>query len=323
VREEPQPTPEVRSHDPRRRRAANASLICGIAIFVAKLAAWALTGSNAVLSDALESVVNVVASLFALFAIRIAEKPADRDHPFGHGKIELLSAAFEGGLVTFAALTIIYTAVHAILAPPPLRSLDVGLALTGAAALANLALGVYLLRVGRAVESPTLIADGHHVMSDVWTTLGAIVGLVIVRFTGITLVDPIVALLLGALLARTGMKLVVESANALMDREDPQLLERLVDAFRGADIDGVYGVHRLRAIRSGHAVYVEAHVYVPATWSISHGHEVIHALERIIRDKSGLDAQVALHLDPVEGAMTSTLATLTLEDAVRVPERLI
>jgi cation diffusion facilitator family transporter len=313
---------EQRSHDPRRRTAALVSLLAGTAIFTTKLIAWMSTGSSAILSDALESVVNVIAAGFALFAVRFAEQPADRDHPYGHGKIELLSAAFEGGLVFFAAVTIGYTAVRAFFVPPELHALDFGLALTSAAAVANLALGVFLLRIGRATESPTLVADGHHVLSDVWTTGGAIIGVVLVRFTHVAWIDPAVALVLAGMLARTGARLVLESADGLLDREDPALILRIVEAFRTADVPGIGTVHRLRAIRSGHVVHVDAHVFVPISWTVVHAHDAVARLEAIVQKASGLAGlEIALHFDPVADDAVGTLATLTVEEATGIPRK--
>lgn len=299
----------------RRRFAAQVSLVAGILIFGGKLAGFQLTGSTAVLSDALEAVVNVVAAVFALFAIKFAAQPADRDHPYGHGKMELLSAAFEGGLVAFAAVLTAWAALHALLGKAELKELDVGMAVTGAAAVANLLLGSYLLRVGKREGSPTLIADGHHVLSDVWTSGGAIVALVAVRFTGIWWLDPVAALLLAVLLARTGVRLVQEAAHGLLDREDPVLLQKLVDAFNATRVPGVGGLHRLRAIRSGEHVHVDAHVYVPSGWSVNQAHEVVVRLEREVAERCDFAVEIAFHLDPAD-SHDEQPTSLTVEEAV-------
>jgi cation diffusion facilitator family transporter len=301
----------------RRVRAAITSLVVGFAIFLAKTIAYWRTGSSAILSDALESIVNVVAAAFGVYAVRFAAMPADHDHPYGHGKMEYLSAAFEGGLVGFAALTIVYSAVRALLEPPHLRSLDQGMILAAVAAVANLLLGLWLLRTGKAAESPTLVADGHHVLSDVWTTAGAIVGVAIVRLTGIAWIDPLVAILLALLLLRTSFKLVLSSANGLMDREDPELLQRLVDAFNASEVEGIGGVHHLRAIRSGDVVHVDAHVYVPHHWTVARAHAAAHELEESVKDKSGLNGEIALHFDTAGDDWVRT--AVTLEQATRGP----
>ena len=315
-----------------RMRAAITSLVAGIFIFAVKLAAWGLTGSSAILSDALESVVNVVAAVFAVFAVHYAAKPADRDHPYGHGKIEFLSAAFEGGLIVFAAITIGYAAIRALIYGVSLRQLDLGIGLTVVAAVGNTALGWWLLRAGKRSGSPALTADAHHILSDVWTTVGAVVGLIIVRLTHLSWLDPVVALLLCVLLARTGLLLVLEAAQGLLDQEEPQLLQRLVDAFNASHEPGVTGVHHLRAIRSGNVVHVDAHVFVPHQWTIGDAHSAAERLEREVRRKSGINGEIALHLDPcinercaqcgaAENAGDAERAPITVEEAVGGPRR--
>jgi len=282
----------------RSRNVALVSLVGGFVIFCAKMAAWFLTGSSAVLSDALESTVNVVAATFAVFALRFASRPADRDHPYGHGKIEFLSAAFEGGLISFAAVMIVYAAAEQLIRGPELRRLDLGLVVTAAAGGANLLLGSFVLREGRKLGSPTLVADGKHILSDVWTTGGVLAGLALVRFTGMVWLDPAAALVVGALLARTGVRLVRESVAALLDAEDPRLLERLVRAFNESRVDGLGGVHRLRAIRSGGVVHVDAHIFVPEHWTVLQAHEAVTRLEDAVKARSGMAGELALHLDP-------------------------
>jgi cation diffusion facilitator family transporter len=282
----------------RTRNVALISLVGGFVIFSAKMAAWFLTGSSAVLSDALESTVNVVAATFAVFAVRFAAQPADRDHPYGHGKIEFLSAAFEGGLISFAAVMIVYAAAEQLVRGPELRRLDLGLFVTAAAGGANLLLGSFVLRHGRKLGSPTLVADGKHILSDVWTTAGVLTGLLLVRLTGVVWLDPIAALAVGLLLARTGVRLVRESVAALLDAEDPELLERLVRAFNESPIDGLGGVHRLRAIRSGGVVHVDAHIFVPEHWTVAQAHDAVTRLEAEVKERCGLAGELALHLDP-------------------------
>ena len=277
--------------------AATVSLLAGTAIFAAKMVAWHLTGSSAVLSDALESVVNVVAAVFALTAIRVAARPADQDHPYGHGKMEHLSAAFEGGLITLAAGLIMHQAALALWRGVELRALDVGLAVTAGTGVANLLLGLFLLRAGRRLASPTLVADGQHVLSDVWTTAGVLAGLGLVRLTGLPWLDPLAALLVGGLLARTGVRLVREAADGLLDREDPALVERIVRTFEGACPSGMFELHDLRTLRHGAALHIDAHVYVPAHWTVRQAHEALEELQRRAAG-AGLPAEFALHLDP-------------------------
>lgn len=298
----PLATPEI---ERLRRLAGYVSLLGGTTVFAIKLLAWQVSGSTAALSDALESIVNIVAACFAIFAIRFASIPADRDHPYGHGKIELLAAAFEGGLISFAAVMIFFTAGMSLWEGPNLRELDLGLAAMVVAGLINLALGAWVLRAGRRTSSPTLIADGHHVLADVWTTLGVLIGLGLVRVTGFPWLDPLAALAVGVLLARTGVRLVREAAHGLMDREDPALLSRLVEAFNDHPVEGLTHLHRLRAIRSGDLVHADAHVFVPAHWSAERAHEAMGELERRISEGAGFQGELALHLDPCHPGVCS------------------
>jgi cation diffusion facilitator family transporter len=300
--------------------AALTSVVAGTAILVAKVVAWQLTGSSAVLSDALESVVNVVAAGFALNAVHVASQPADQEHPYGHGKMELLSAAFEGGLITFAAALIFYEGIQALRGPVEVRSLDVGLGVSVAAALANLALGGFLLRQGKQVQSPTLIADGKHVLSDVWTTVGVIIGLGLVKLTGLTWLDPVTAIAVGLLLARTGVHLVREAAEGLLDHDDPVLLQQIVDAFNAHAVAGLGGVHRLRVLRHGHQIHVDGHVHVPQDWTVKQAHDAVETLERQMQEQLGAAIELAFHLDPWPADKALPPGPLTLELATRLVE---
>ncbi|MEW5853846.1 MAG: cation diffusion facilitator family transporter [Myxococcota bacterium] len=274
------------------------SLVMGTLILAAKLVAWRLTGSAALLADALESIVNVVAAGFAVVALHVSAIPADSNHPYGHGKIELLSAAFEGGLVLAAALAIVVSAVRAMVLPPPLRELDVGMAVSAGAAVANLLLGIWLIRQGRHLGSAALVADGHHVMSDVWTTVGALAGLGLVLASGMRWVDGLVALLVGLWLTATGGRLVKEALDGLMDREDPELVKRIQAAFDAVRMPDIHGLHDVKAIRSGTHLHVDAHVYVPASWSVARAHEATQQLVAALKREAGLNGEVVLHLDP-------------------------
>lgn len=277
---------------------ATVSLVVGLALFGVKLAAWQWTGSAAVLSDALESIVNVLAAGFALFSVRVAAEPPDREHPYGHGKIEQLSGAFEGGLVLFAAVAIIVSAVRGLVLGVELQSLDLGLALTAAAGAVNLVLGAWLLRRGKALGSPALVADGHHVLSDVWTTVGVLVGLGLVRLTGLTWLDPFAALLVGLLLARTGLRILRESGDALMDATDPELVRTVLSAWRSARVPGIIDLHKVRAIQGGAELHIDAHAHVPEFWRVDQAHAASQAFEAALFAALGEEGDLALHLDP-------------------------
>jgi cation diffusion facilitator family transporter len=281
-----------------RLRAGVVSLAAGTAILGVKFLAYLATGSTAVLSDALESIVNVVAAAFALGSLVFASRPADPSHPYGHGKVEFLSGGFEGGLIAFAALLIVQQALEALWAGHELHRLDQGAVLVATAGGANAVLGFYLVRLGRRVRSPALEADGLHVLTDFWTSAGVVLALVLVRVTGWQFLDPLVALALGGQLAVVGARLVRRSVGGLLDESDPDLLADLARAINAARPTGVIAVHRLRAIRSGGVVNIDAHIVVPRFWSVAEGHEAARQFEEAVIHRVEHDAGFVFHVDP-------------------------
>jgi len=281
-----------------RLSAGIASLVVGTLLLGAKYLAYELTGSTAVLSDALESIVNVVAALFAIGGLVFADRPADRSHPYGHGKIEFFSAAFEGGLIAFAAVMIIYEAALSALRVVEVRQLDVGLAITAGAGFINLALGWFLVRIGRRHQSLTLVADGQHVISDFWTSVGVVVGRLLVRLTDIVWFDPIVAAVVGINLAFTGFRLVRHAAGGLLDEEDTDLMHKLIDAMNVHMIPGVIRVHNMRAIRFGRFSHIDAHLVVPEFWPVKQAHDAADAFEREVIEAGAMEGEIIFHMDP-------------------------
>jgi cation diffusion facilitator family transporter len=291
-------TPEVPEGLGVRLRAGVVSVTIGVLLLGVKFTGYYLTGSAAVLSDALESIVNVVAAAFAVGSLRFAGQPADRGHPYGHGKVEYFSAAFEGGLIAFAAATIVWYAARDLVRGPAVGAIEVGVLITAATGIANAALGAYLLRTGRRTHSATLVADGHHVLSDFWTSAGVVVGLVLVRVTGLSWFDPLVALLVGLNLAWTGFGIVRGAAGALLDAEDPALLGGVVAAMESSRVPGIIRVHRMRAIRSGRSTHVDAHLIVPEYWTVEQAHEASVGFEERIVATGALHGDIAFHVDP-------------------------
>jgi cation diffusion facilitator family transporter len=281
-----------------RLRAVVISLAVSVVLLAAKYQAYLLTGSTAILSDALESIVNVVAAVFGLGGILFAGRPADRNHPYGHGKIEFFSAAFEGGLIAFAAVLIVYEVILSLFRRPELRALDVGVSIVLGAGVVNLLLGWYLIRAGRKYSSLTLIADGRHVLSDFYTSAGIVIGLLLVRFTGLAWLDPLVAAVVALNLLWTGFRLVRQAAGGLLDEEDTALLDRLLGVLQPLLGGGVIRVHHLRAIRAGRFHHVDAHLVVPEFWSVERAHELAEDLgERVIKEL-GEEGEMTLHTDP-------------------------
>ena len=315
-----------------RLRAGLISLTIALLMLAAKYQAYRMTGSTAVLSDALESIVNVVAAVFALGGLVFAGRPADRNHPYGHGKIEFFSAAFEGGLIAFASVVIVYEAVLILLAGAAVRQISAGVVIVLVTGLVNLVLGWYLVRTGRRYNSLTLVADGKHVIADFWTSAGVVVGLLLVQLTGLAWLDPLVALLVALSLMWTGFRLVRHAAGGLLDEEDPALLSRVLAALQQYVGHGVIRVHHLRAIRSGRFHHVEAHLVVPEFWSVDRAHGVSEDVAaRVIHDL-GVEGEMVFHTDPCHRIYCATCdleacpirrepflaaTPLTLEEAVQ------
>lgn len=279
-------------------RLAALSLAVAVILLAVKSYAWLLTGSQAIFSDAAESIVNVVAAAFALRVLSWAGQPADREHPFGHGKIEFFSAAFEGGLVVAAALAILWQATDALIDGSKPQQLDIGLMLTFGAGLANGALGWLLVRHGRKHQSAAIEADGHHVLSDFVTSLGVVIGLLTVYVTGVWWLDPAIAALMGLWLLRTGWRLVRTSVGALLDEEDPGFVQRLVTMLQPHVRDGFIRIHQLRAIRAGRFHHVSAHLVVPEFWPVSRAHAAADQLAaKVLAEFEG---DIDFHTDPCE-----------------------
>ncbi len=285
-----------------RLRAGAISLVLSVVLLAAKYQAYLYTGSTAILSDALESIVNVVAAVFALGGLIFAGRPADRNHPYGHGKIEFFSAAFEGGLIAFAAVLIIYEVVQGLIRGAELRWLESGVVIVLGAGLVNLALGWFLVRTGRKHASLTLVADGQHVLSDFYTSAGIVVGLLLVRVTRVFWLDPLVAAVVALNLMWTGVRLVRHAAGGLLDEEDTPLLNRLLEELRGHVGQGVIRVHHLRAIRSGRFHHVDAHLVVPEFWSVDQAHELAEDLARQVIKEVGVEGELVFHTDPCHRA---------------------
>ncbi len=294
----PATQPEIRLS----RRAAATSLVIGVALLITKFWAYRLTRSQAVFSDALESIVNVVAALLAIVVVIIANRPADKDHPYGHGKVEFFSAAFEGGLIAFAAILIVVEAVQAFLDDRVLHELGTGVALVLGAGFINLLLGLFMLRTGRKVHSPALTASGKHVISDFWTSVGVTIGLLLVHFTGYVWLDPLMAAIVGLLLAQTGVGLVRRSVGGLLDEEDREILSSLASSIERERNAGIIQVHYARIIRSGRRHHIDAHVVVPEFWDVAEAHLETEQFEVRLMQSYPYSGELHLHVDPCRRA---------------------
>jgi cation diffusion facilitator family transporter len=283
-----------------RLRATFISILAGSGILILKFMAYRMTGSAALKSDAYEGVVNVVAAAFALGAVVFAEQPVDKDHPYGHGKIEHFSAAFEGGLISLAAILIVYEGVLSWISYEPLQSLDLGLAITLVSGLLNGALGWHLISRGRALKSAALDADGQHVLSDFYTTLGLIVGVGIVWLTGLRWLDSAIAIVMGLWLLRTGFLLVKRASGALLDLEDPATLNSLVAEFNHDRPAEIITLHGLRTLRSGRHTHVDVHLVIPEYLPIKQAHHLVEDYGKRVLKRLGMEGEFHSHVDPCQ-----------------------
>lgn len=284
-------------------RYAWLSIAAAIITIGMKTAAYLITGSIGLLSDALESLVNLAGAIMAMAMLVIAARPPDEEHAYGHSKAEYFSSGVEGALITIAAITIIISAINRLMNPQPLEQPGIGLAVSLAASGVNLLVGLILIRAGKRYNSITLEADGKHLMTDVWTSIGVVIGLVLVVITGLDWLDPVIALLVAVNIIYTGVKLLKRSAYGLLDtalpNETMNKVRAVLDKFVG---DGVK-YHALRSREAAARSFVSVHILVPGSWTVQRGHEFLERIEAEVREVVP-GVTVFTHLEP-EGDPTS------------------
>lgn len=290
--------PIERDHHKIRLIAISASFVVGVALMAAKFYVYHITNSSAILSDALESIINVVASAFAFGSILLAAKPPDESHPYGHGKIEYFSAGFEGALIILAAFGIFKTGLTHLLSPRPLPRLHDGLLILFITSLINLALGMVLIRTGRRTSSFAIVADGKHILTDVYTSGGVLVGLFMVTLTGWYWLDGTIACMVGIHILGSGGKLVWHSFSRLMDRSDPVLLDEIAKLLRQHRKPIWIDVHELRAWRSGRLIHIDFHIILPRNFTLEAAHQEARELEQLIEAHFKGSVEVLIHMDP-------------------------
>ncbi|AFY74106.1 cation diffusion facilitator family transporter [Synechococcus sp. PCC 7502] len=264
-----------------------------------KLGAYLLTGSVGLLSDALESGVNLVAAIVAVWALTYAAKPPDQEHTFGHSKAEYFSSGVEGALILVAAVSIAIAAIERLFHPQPLEQFGIGLALSFVASLINGGLALILLKAGKRLRSITLRADAHHLLTDVWTSVGVILGLLLVPLTGWLVLDPIVALFVAVNIVWTGVKLIGESGSALLDAAIPHTEQQLItDILSPYDRQGIQ-FHCMRTRVAGSHRFVSFHILVPGEWTVQKGHDICEEIEQAIA-LALPETHVFTHLEPIE-----------------------
>ncbi len=288
---------------------ATGSIAVGIVVLALKYLAYHLTGSVALLSDAIESIVNVATAIAALLAIRFAAVPADANHPYGHHKAEYISAVVEGALIIVAAIVILHEAYNAYLAPRMLDAPWTGLAVNGAASVINAIWCWVLIRTGRERKSPALVADGKHLFADVVSSVGVLGGVGLAAITGYTILDPILAGVVALNVLWSGWGLLKESVGGLLDQAVPDEELTRIRAVIAANADGAIEAHDLRTRHAGRMTFVDFHLVVKGSMSVTQAHEICDRLERAIKAEV-TDALISIHVEPDDKAKHSGIVVL-------------
>lgn len=283
---------------PIQRKAALISFIVSIAVLSLKIRAYQQTHSAGILSDALETTVNVLTAIVALFVIRYAMVPADKEHPYGHGKLEYFSAAFEGGIIFFAALAIIFESGKSLFHQHHVSNISEGLIYIIVATLINFFVGIYLLKVGRDNQSETLKASAAHLLSDVKTTVGVIIGLAIYKITQMAWIDSVIGILVGLWLLYESFQIIKRNFGGLLDELDIESAKELCLKMSKHLEPAIINIHNLRIIRSGHFHHVDAHIVVPEYYDIKRVHEIINRFEKNVVKDYSFDGGFIFHTDP-------------------------
>jgi cation diffusion facilitator family transporter len=272
-------------------------LVLSVTLLFGKLAAYYLTNSIAILTDALEAIVNVVAGVLGLYSLTVSAKPRDTDHPYGHGKIEFISAAAEGLMIIVAGILIVIEAVRQFIEPHPLEKLDIGMLLIGITAIANYAMGAVCLRTGKKNNSLALIASGKHLHSDTYSTIGILAGLLLIYFTGVLWLDSAVAILFSVFILYTGFTIIRSSLAGIMDESDRALLQQLVEVLNANRSKNWVDLHNLRIIKYGSTLHVDCHLTVPWYLNVHEAHDEVEKLGEIVKNRFDHSIELFVHAD--------------------------
>jgi cation diffusion facilitator family transporter len=283
---------------PQKIRAVRVSIVSTSLLIALKIAAGAITGSIAMVTEAAHSAIDLVAAIVAYFGVRKADEPADESHPYGHAKIENLAAAIEGMLILVGAGVIIYVATLRLVDPPEVESLGIGIAVIAFSVVANVIVSQYLYRQAALTDSPALEADGAHLRTDAATSAGVLVALILVQITGVDWLDPLVALMVAVAIVAAGVRILSRTSRVLVDEAlPPEELEAIRAAIEGHGAEEVAGFHKLRARRAGSRRYIDLHVQFADGTTLSRAHELTHELQGEIRN-AVRGADVLIHLEP-------------------------
>ncbi len=280
-------------------------------LFVVKLSAWFLTHSVSILTDALESIVNILAAFIGLYSLQVSARPRDEDHPYGHGKAEYISAGIEGVMIVLAGMLIMYKAVQNYFYPSAVHELDWGILLIVGTAIVNLILGIICERTGKKNNSLALVASGKHLQSDTITTGGIVAGLVLLYFTGAAWIDSVVALLFSMIIIYTGFRILRSSAEGIMDKADERLLASVIAELEKDRRENWIDLHNLRILKYGNVLHLDCHLTVPWYLNVHEAHNEIDQLAKIIRDRFGESVEFFVHTD---GCLDFSCAICTRKD---------
>lgn len=272
-------------------------LLVGIVLFAIKVLAWFLTRSVAILTDTLESTVNVLAAAIGLYSLYLSGQPKDHNHPYGHGKVEFISAGIEGALIFLAGIFIIFEAVDGLMYPKPIQKLDIGIMLIAFSGLVNYLAGSYAVNMGKRNNSPALVASGKHLKTDTYTTIGIIVGLGIILITGLEWLDKIVAMIFALLIMSTGVRIIRKSTSGIMDETDQNLVNDIVIFLQENRRPNWIDIHNLRIIQYGSQLHIDCHVTVPWYFNVREAHEEIEILEQRANEAFGNRVEIFAHTD--------------------------
>jgi cation diffusion facilitator family transporter len=273
------------------------ALIIGIVLMLAKFFAWFLTGSNFVLTDAAESIVNVMASSFAFFSIYLAAQPRDENHPYGHGKVEYFSVFIEGSLIGIAAISIIIKSVYGIFYPNEIHDLVTGAIIIGATGAVNGAFGFYMLKKGKSLPSITIEADGRHLITDMVTSIGLVAGLLLIQFTKIIWLDSTLSILVGLYILYSGYKLVRRSVSGLMDEADFDIVNDVIKVLNEKRRDAWIDIHNFRAQKYGNELHIDCHLTLPNYFDLIKVHEEVKLVDKLINEEV-TKTELFIHTDP-------------------------
>jgi cation diffusion facilitator family transporter len=272
-------------------------VIVGTALFIIKVIAWQLTQSIAILTDTLESVINIAAGLFSLYSLYISSKPKDRDHPYGHGKIEFISAGIEGSLITVAGILIIYESIIGFFNIHEIRKLDFGILLIVITGLVNYILGIAAIKKGKKNKSLALISGGEHLKSDTYSTIGLTLGLFVIYFFKIYWLDSIIALIFALIIIYTGSKIIRKSLAGIMDEADEELIVQLVETLNKHRNPNWIDIHNVRFIKYGGSLHLDCHLTLPWYFNVREAHRELDNLKKIIIDNFGNSFEMFVHVD--------------------------